>query len=180
MAEDTGRRPITCDRCGTVWWVDYSEATRLMQSGRAWIAYRQERVGETIAQTGKLEAVPYLKGTCLNCDRGVKRPDESWVMAHIGRRRRHMLAIGIEPENAATYAIEEYLTEFHQAFHPEFQKWFEDMGWVTVASPLEDVDLTQLPEEYLGEEKGLGDGGDRCPHVNKPVDWGQFGRVLGQ
>lgn len=177
MAEDNGRRPITCDHCGRIWWVDYSQALKLMQTGRAWVAHRQVRKGETIAHTGKMEDEAYLKGLCSNCDRGIIRPTVEWETSHIGRRMRHMLAVGVDPENAASYAIEEYADEYARTFMPEFYAFWQTIGWAQRPTPLADVDFNLLPPEFLGEESGLEDGSKFCPHV--ATDWERFNGIVG-
>jgi len=183
IQEDNGRRPVTCDRCGRVWWVGYSEAVKLMQTGQAWIAHRQERVGEvdngTLGATpGKWEAVAYLKGLCDNCHHGVIRPSVEAESHHIYERTRHMLAVGVDPENATSYAIEEYQEEYARTFMPEFHSFWQTIGWAQRPTPLSEVDFSLLPPEFLGEELGLEDGSPRCPHVNPPVDWTQYNGLV--
>lgn len=173
IQEDNGRRSVTCERCSTVWWVDYQEAVKGMQQGRMWIKHRQEREGETAFSPGEMKDVPYLSGLCSNCDRGIIRPSEEWESAHIAQRARHFARL-VDPENAVSYAIEEYNDEYGRTFQPEFQAWFE------AHRPAIDVDMSLLPEEYLGEEIGLENGSTRCPHVNPPVDWTQYQGVMGQ
>lgn len=171
--EDNGRRKVTCQRCSTAWWVNYSEAVKAIQTGSMWIQHRTERQGETASSKGTLEEVPYLAGLCSNCDRGIMRPPVERESARIVRRAQHFARL-VDPENALSYAIEEYNAEYGRTFQPEFQAWFE------AHRPKIDVDLSLLPEEFLAEEEGWGDGSPRCPHVNPPVEWGQFGRIVGQ
>lgn len=177
IQEDNGRRSVTCERCNSVWWVDYLEATKLMQQGRAWIKHRQERDGETAFLGGTLKSVPYLAGLCENCDRGIMRPSVEWESAHIAQRARHFFRL-VDPEMAISYAIEEYEAEFRRKFQPDFARWLEEFGQEQ-PHPFDEVDFSLLPEAFLGDEAAYVDGRKGCTLHYEPPNWEAFNNQLG-
>lgn len=170
IIENHDRKPVTCENCGTVWWVDYQDAVTGMQAGSLWIKHRQAREGQTAFTPGSFKDEPYLSGLCANCDRGIVRPAIEVESMIIARRVNHFARL-VDPENAASYAVEEYNEDFMRTFQPEFYSWWAFGGWAQTSSPLSEVDFDLLPPELLGEEIGYGDGSRMCPHVYDQPTW---------
>ncbi len=166
---DHDRKPVTCERCGTVWWVDYQDALAGMQSGKLWIKHRPVRKNQTAFLAGTLESEPYMAGLCFNCDKGIVRPPVEVESMLIARRVKHFEKL-VDPENAVSYAVEEYNDEFMRTFQPEFYRWYTQERPL----PAAEVDFSLLPPEFLGEEDGYEDGSRKCPHVNPPIDWSEY------
>ncbi len=171
------RKPVTCDKCGRIWWVNYGDAHRALQAGKMRTASRQVRVGEVdlglVSNPGTWETEHYLAGLCEVCDFGLVKPPAEIEWLIITRHRDTMLRRGVDPELAFDYARAEYEQDYQATFNPEYAEWNATIGWALAEHPF-DIDWSQLPEAFQGLERGLGDGSPKCPHVSNqygPLPW---------
>jgi hypothetical protein len=166
------QKPVVCDKCGVTFFLDYKEARRRLEKDDLRIKHRQVRTPDTIAMKGKWESEPYMAGLCDACAVGLQKPSVEWETQEIGRRVRHFLRVGVDPENATSYATAEYARKYNETYLPVFHEWWESVGWQTRPEPALPKDW-DWPLTWLGTEPGYGNGSVFCPHVDneQAQDW---------